>query len=164
MIDWPVPSDALAKWEQFYSASKLWPHVIPVAFPRFVDIYAEANVSKSYGGLDDDNGVSFRRMLQRAEASNAKIVQLATWNDWGEGTVVEPCREFGYRDLEIVQEIRQPQFGQGISSTPEDLRLPIRLLQRRRRATSDTQQKLLDRIAGIISAGDLPAARAELQR
>jgi hypothetical protein len=30
------------------------------------------------------------------------IIQIATWNDWGEGTVVEPSREFGYRDLELV--------------------------------------------------------------
>ena len=161
-FDWPVPSDALTKWDQFYRDSKLWPHAIPVAFPRFVDIYAEANVSSSYGRFSDDGGVSFRSMLNRAAASNAAIVQIATWNDWGEGTQIEPCQEFGYRDLEIVQEIRKPQFGNGVSPTPEDLQLPIRLLRRRRRATSDEHQKTLDRIARMITAGNLPAVRTRL--
>jgi hypothetical protein len=102
-------------------------------------------------------------MLNRAAASNASIVQIATWNDWGEGTQIEPCQEFGYRDLEIVQEIRKPQFGNGVSPTPEDLQLPIRLLRRRRRTTSDEDQKTLDRIAGMITAGDLPAVRTQLE-
>jgi len=26
------------------------------------------------------------------------MVQIATWNDWGEGTGIEPTAEFGYRD------------------------------------------------------------------
>ena len=161
-FDWPVPSDALAKWDQFYRDSQRWPHAIPVAFPRFVDIYAEAKVSESYGRLDDDGGASLHKMLKRAGASKAAIVQIATWNDWGEGTQIEPCHEFGYRDLEIVQEVRRPQFGQGFNLTPEDLRLPIRILQRRRQVTSDEQKKSLDQIAQMIATGDLSAARTEL--
>lgn len=161
-FDWPVPSDAVAKWDQFYRDSQQWPHAIPVAFPRFVDIYAEAKVGESYGRINDDGGVSFRRMLQRAAASSAAIVQIATWNDWGEGTQIEPCREFGYRDLEIVQKLRQPQLGQGVSSTPEDLRLPIRILHRRRQENTDDQQKSLDQIVRKIVTGELSAARTEL--
>lgn len=161
-FDWPVPSDALAKWDQFYDDSRRWPHAIPVAFPRFVDIYAEAKVRESYGRLEDDGGISFRRMLKRAAASRAAITQIATWNDWGEGTQIEPCQEFGYRDLEIIQELRRPEFGEGVKPTPVDLRLPIRILQQRRRATRDTQRNSLDRIAQLIATGDLTAARQAL--
>ncbi|MFN3189199.1 MAG: hypothetical protein ACE361_01650 [Aureliella sp.] len=57
--------------------------------------YAEARVGTSHGRLDDDNGQSFRRMLELGLKSNVPIVQLATWNDWGEGTQIEPSREFG---------------------------------------------------------------------
>ena len=162
-FDWPVPSDALAKWNQFYDDSRQWPHSIPVAFPRFVDIYAQAKVRESYGRLEDDGGVSFRRMLKRALESGAAIAQIATWNDWGEGTQIEPCQEFGYRDLEIIQEFRRPKFGGAVKPTPSDLRLPIRILQQRQRATHDTQRNSLDQIALLIANGDLPAARQKLE-
>ena len=66
-----------------------------MAFPRFVDFYAEAKVGKSYGRIDDNQGKSFRTMLKQSLQSNASVVQLATWNDWGEGTQIEPSIEFG---------------------------------------------------------------------
>jgi len=39
--------------------------------------------------------------------NNSAFVQVVTWNDFGEGTVVEPTREHGYRDLGIVQDLRR---------------------------------------------------------
>lgn len=34
------------------------------------------------------------------------MVQIATWNDWGEGTGIEPTVEFGNRDLLTIQRLR----------------------------------------------------------
>ena len=39
-----------------------------------------------------------------ALAANASIIQLVTWNDYGEGTIIEPTAETGYQALEIVQQ------------------------------------------------------------
>lgn len=157
-FDWPVPSEALNAFERFHKDARSWPRSIPVAFPRFVDIYAEAKVSASYGRLDDDKGKSFRTMLERALLSNAPIVQLATWNDWGEGTQIEPSVEFGYRDLETVQALRHKHVESKFALQPDDLRLPHRLLEARRKPNAD--HKRLDEIADAIVGGNVSQARS----
>lgn len=159
-FDWPVPSDAINAFERFHKDSRSWPRSIPVAFPRFVDIYAEAKVGASYGRLDDDQGKSFRMTLERALKSNAPVVQLATWNDWGEGTQVEPSVEYGYRDLETVQTLRRKHLNPKFASQPDDLRLPRRLLDARRQLRADVRR--LDEIATAIVDANLNQARLAL--
>lgn len=144
-FDWPVPSEALKAFERFYNDARGWPRAIPVAFPRFVDIYAEAEVSSSYGRLDDDNAASFRKMLELGLKSKAPVVQIATWNDWGEGTIIEPSREFGYRDLEIVQQLRRRHVDPQFAATADDLRLPLQLYKQRRAAVEQRQTEQCDR-------------------
>jgi hypothetical protein len=165
-FDWPVPSEALKAFERFHKDARSWPRAIPVAFPRFVDIYAQAKVGPSYGRLDDDEGKSFRKMLELGLKSKAPIVQLATWNDWGEGTQIEPSHEFGYRDLETVQKLRVIGKDRPDSATADDLRLPLQLLQQRRRAkeAGDSNTRRLDEIAELISSRQLANARANLDR
>jgi hypothetical protein len=162
-FDWPVPSEALKAFERFCNDARDWPRAIPVAFPRFVDIYAEAEVSPSYGRLDDDNGVSFRKMLELALRSRAPIMQIATWNDWGEGTIIEPSREFGYRDLEIIQQLRRRHVDAEFALTPDDLRLPLQLYKQRRTPPEQREVEQFDRIAKLISAGSISQARSELR-
>ena len=70
---------------------------IGCAFPGFHDIYKEAGAQPSHGYLDARNGDTFRHTLGRAMASGNPLVQIATWNDFGEGTCIEPSREYGYR-------------------------------------------------------------------
>jgi len=161
-FDWPVPSEALKAFERFHHDARGWPRAIPVAFPRFVDIYAEANVSQSYGRLDDDGGASFRKMLELALSSKAPVVQIATWNDWGEGTIIEPSREFGCRDLEFIQRLRRRQIDPQFAATPDDLRLPLQLLKRRRAPAAQGRTEQCERIANLISAGAFSQARSEL--
>jgi hypothetical protein len=163
-FDWPTPSEPLPAFERFHKASLDWPRSIPVAFPRFVDIYAEAQVGKSYGRLDDDQGKSFSRMLQQAFQSKAALVQIATWNDWGEGTQIEPSHEFGYRDLESVWKLRR-QFSQPKVIAPklEYLRLPEKLLERRRKKPADEVSKQLDQIAELLSEGQCIEASAMMR-
>lgn len=155
-FDWPTPSEPLKAFERFHKEARDWPQSIPVAFPRFVDIYAEAKVSPSYGRLDDDKGQSFRRMLDRAFQSKAAYVQIATWNDWGEGTQIEPSHEFGYRDLETLWNLRREHASaRVIARKPEELRLPSKLLQRRRSTSTAEATRELDRLAQLLSEGNL---------
>jgi hypothetical protein len=163
-FDWPQPNEALPAFERFHKDAQGWPQSIPVAFPRFVDIYAEAKVGPSYGRLDDDKGRSFRTMLERALQSKAALVQLATWNDWGEGTQIEPSHEFGYRDLETVRNLRHHQGPARVVATkPEDLRLPAKLLERRRLQPSVEISMELDRVAEMMSKGQCIEAEAMLK-
>ncbi len=160
-FDWPVPKDALASFRRFHAAMKSWQYAIPVVYPRFVDIYRQAGVGESYGHLEDDEGRSFRRMLERAIEARPPMIQLATWNDWGEGTVIEPSREFGYRDLEAIHRmVARPtpaRVGEALY-----LRLPLRLLQARRDQAADPG--ILDAVAMQIATGSVTEAAGKLDQ
>ena len=155
-FDWPVPADPVGTMRRFQQAMHEWPAAIPVAYPRFVDIYAEAGVSDSYGRLADDQGRSFRQMLRQGLTSRASIIQLATWNDWGEGTMIEPSQEFGLRDLEAVQTLIAADSG----FTAADLELPYRLYEARRAAAADPAR--LDEIALLLATGRASMAKDAL--
>ena len=156
-FDWPIPADAFRAYERFQKESRDWPTAIPVAFPRFVDIYAEAKIGPSYGRVDDDQGKSFRMMLEAGLKSGAPVVQIATWNDWGEGTIIEPSHEYGYRDLETVQSLVRKHVHRQFSHKPADLRLPMQILERRRISTANHAK--LDEAVGHISENRPEQAR-----
>lgn len=168
-FDWPVPREGLVANQRFLETARQWPQSIPVAFPRFVDIYEHAQLHKSYGTIEDRNGLTLRRTLAAAFRSKASIVQLATWNDWGEGTQIEPSVEYGYRDLEWIQKQRATPGTGADLPRPGDLRLPLRLYRQRIAARQlGTQQQTqrhqkLDRIAKALAEGRVDEAQRELQ-
>ena len=82
-----------------------WPAFISSAFPRFHDIYQRAGVRDYWGYLGDRNGETLRETLNRAWTNNSALVQIITWNDFGEGTTIEPTKEYGFRDLYLIQDL-----------------------------------------------------------
>jgi hypothetical protein len=159
-FDWPLPKEGPAAIERFAKEAGRWPHRIPVAYPRFLDIYAEAKVRPSWGSVADADGATFRKTLAQAVAGPAEIVQIATWNDWGEGTSIEPSLEYGTRDLEAIRAVQ----GRDGSAIAAGLDLPGRLLALRRGAGDAAGIDRLDPIAALLSAGDVDRARAEIER
>ncbi len=103
------------------------------AFPGFRDIYRQAGVQPSHGDLDPRDGETFRHTLARAMACASPIVQIVTWNDFGEGTCVEPTREHGYRYLEAIQAVRRRFPDEPFPYRADDLRLPLRIYRLRER-------------------------------
>lgn len=162
-FDWPQPQRGLAAIDRFTRESSDWPIALPIAYPRFVDIYEQARVHPSHGNINDDNGATFKRSLTQALASKHRIIQLATWNDWGEGTQIEPSQEYGYRDLQFLQQARrkyiQPRFGPQAA----DLKLPGQLLAARRAAQNAQREQQLDEIALLLAGEKVAEARARLQ-
>jgi hypothetical protein len=63
------------------------------AFPGFHDYYAEGNNGTSYGQLPTYNGQTLEVGINQANTHFPPFLQLATWNDWGEGTCFEPTQE-----------------------------------------------------------------------
>jgi len=102
---------------------------VGIVFPQFHDIYENAGVHKSYGFLDAQGVKTFEETLDIALRSNCEFIQIATWNDYGEGTIIEPTVEFGYSYLEIIQQRRRQECGKLFSYNPSDLRLPVTLYQ-----------------------------------
>lgn len=147
--------------ESFYAASSAWPSRIGGAFPRFHDIYAEASLHASYGYLDDRAGATFRETLDRALRSGAPLVQIATWNDFGEGTVIEPTLEYGTRDLDhlrgLVAASRPHPYGSA------DLALARAVYDaRKRHAGNAAAQAEIDAAVAHLVAGDPAQARLTL--
>lgn len=151
---WPYPKVGNPEMEAFYKKAKPWQGFIGGAYPRFQDVYAEAKVHESWGTIPDDKGETFRKTFGLALAAKSPIIQIATWNDWGEGTMIEPSVEFGYRDLEEIQR-------HTARYRPEDLPLPLRLYQSRK---AGKPKAMLDKAAKLLSAGDAKGARAILDR
>lgn len=159
---WPSPKRGLEQLDRFLKEAENWPDHIAVAFPRFHDIYRQAKVSDGYPRLPDDDGATFRLTLEKSLQSNPPIIQLATWNDWGEGTQIEPSREFGYRDLEYLQHLRRTSSDSSFEFRPEDLRLPRQLLKLRRAGHVAAAE--LDAAALAISQGRQKEARRLIER
>lgn len=140
-----------------------WPHYISSAFPRFHDIYAQAGVGASYGYLDDATGQTFTNTLSRAMTNNSAIVQLVTWNDFGEGTIIEPTVDYGYRDLGIVQNLRRQYLQPAFPYHTNDLGAANRLYKLRKQYGSNAYLSAeMDRIFTNIIAGALSTATNQL--
>ena len=125
--------------------NQAWPSFVSSAFPRFRDIYAQIG-GTSLGVLDDANGNTLTSTLSRAMTNNSAVVQIVTWNDFGEGTMVEPTREYGYRDLGIIQDFRRQYTDANFSYHTNDLAMAFRFYNLRKQY------------------GNSPAISAELNR
>lgn len=144
----------------FQRTGAAWPAFVSTAFPRFHDIYNEAGVGASYGLLEDHEGDTLRSTLSRSMTNASSMVQLATWNDFGEGTVLEPTKQYGYRDLGIVQDLRRACFNTTFTGTTNDLALAHKLYNlRRQHNTNAVLAAELDRIFTRLIAGNLSVAR-----
>jgi len=125
--------------------------LIATAFPGFKDIYKQAGVHDSYGSISSRDGQTLTESLDLALKSKAPIIQIATWNDYGEGTVIEPTRSNGYRYLEAL-----PKCG-----NKADLRLPVMLYQLRKRGSD---AKALDQAAAHLFSSRFIEAEALLAK
>jgi hypothetical protein len=142
-----------------------WPASISSAFPRFHDIYQRAGVRNYWGYLGDRHGDTLRETLSRGMTNSSAIVQVVTWNDFGEGSMVEPTQEYGYQDLGIIQDFRRQYLEAGFSRNTNDLTMALRLYNLRRHfLTNAVVSEELDRIFTNIVSGKLDAANLQLNR
>ncbi|NND95711.1 MAG: hypothetical protein HKN47_00110 [Pirellulaceae bacterium] len=158
---WPVPQKGLDHNDRFLQSVKPWTDSIPVAFPRFVDVYKQAGVGDGYPQIADQSGKTFQTTLEKALATKSRMIQIATWNDWGEGTQIEPSQEFGFRDLEFIQKSRRQHAKADFAYVADDLRIPKQLYELRK--SSANQQDNLNTISELIRDGRLTESQAALQ-
>lgn len=144
---------AIPSLDNFLSHS--YAYRIPTAFPRFNDDYP----GFSNGSIADQNGQMFMNTFKDCITSGNSIIQIATWNDWQEGTIIEPSVEFEYRDLDSIQSMRKEYIDPTFSFTPDNLQLPDRLFRARRQATASTAH--LDSAADALFKGN-PALAEEI--
>jgi len=129
-----------------------WPYMIPTAFPRFVDDYPGGF---SYGTIDDQNGQMFVNTMTDCMESGMDITQIATWNDWQEGTIIEPSVEYQYRDLQVIQTMRKKYVDPAFAFTPANLWLPDSIFRQRRHFKGNaTETARLDSAANAMFQGN----------
>lgn len=152
-FDWPIPSLGMKFTWEYPRRATDWGIKVASAFPRFKDFYEQGGGGKSHGELPDDAGKTYSDTLAKGIESGADAVQVVTWNDWGEGTQIEPSQEFGIRDLIATQNARRkidPQF----PFVKADISVPLRLFQKR--SSGDTEKL---RLAGSrLLDGDVNGA------
>lgn len=90
-----------ADW--YVSVKSKFSTVIGGAMPGFKDYYKLGGAGDGYTSYDDEEGALFDRQLQAAKEAGLQWLQVSTWNDYGEGTIIEPTQEFGYRYLLKLQ-------------------------------------------------------------
>ncbi len=121
--------------------------VIGGAMPGFNDYYKLGGAGDGYTTYDDENGALFKRQLQAAQSANLGYLQISTWNDYGEGTIIEPTTEFGYRYLTALQSFT------GVDYQQSNLELIYKWYQLRVKCAGNSDNiKILDKCYDYLNA------------
>ncbi|MFK7845928.1 MAG: T9SS type A sorting domain-containing protein [Rhodothermales bacterium] len=86
--------------------------VMGIAYPGFKDFYAEGNAGNSFFTIPHQNTLDTTFQLTQQYDTDIDLLQLATWNDFGEGTMFEPTLEFGYQFLVELQQFLGVGYGE----------------------------------------------------
>ena len=103
--------------ENFYQSAANLKTAMGIAYPGFNDFYAQGGAGSTLFYIPSNGTATLSQMFDLVNKYNSDvdIVQLATWNDYGEGTMFEPTFEFGYTLLTRLQQYT------GVSYTQNDL-------------------------------------------
>lgn len=155
-----IYSDFLTGLRNFYQTRAATLGVVGgCAYPGFDTFYAQGGWGGPTFVIPHNNGQTLTQTLELATQYQSRLsfVQLATFNDFGEGTMLEPTREFGFSALEKIQAFT------GVPYTVAELQLVYRLYTLRKfHAGQASAQATLDQAFQKLIALDVPAATALL--
>ena len=114
-----------------YSKFQGW--AIGGAMPGFWDVYKQFGQGNGYTTYDRENGALFKRQLEAAKSAGLNWLQVSTWNDYGEGTTIEPTTQYKYQYLTLLQTFS------GVDCTEAHLALIKRWYQVRKSKPNDAQ-------------------------
>jgi MYXO-CTERM domain-containing protein len=134
---------------------------IPVIYPGFNTYYAQGGwsgptwtISYTLKPDDTEGGNTFQSTFDLGKYAGDPL-QIATWNDYGEGTMVEPTNQFQYQSLMILQK------EVGALYTDAELTI-VKLLYDQRRQLGASRQALLDQASAALANLDVAGACAIL--
>ena len=111
------------------------------AYPGFNAFYAAGGWGSNPFTIGVGTG-TFQATLDKAFQYNMPYIQLATWNDFGEGSMIEPTRELGYSCLTYLQQKI------GVSYTQSDLTMVYDLYNQRKQYKGNATQQ--DRLTQVF--------------
>jgi Glycosyl hydrolase family 99 len=130
---------------------------IPVLFPGFNSYYAAGGwpgptwkISYTLKQDNTEGGNTLASAFALGKFSG-QALQIATWNDYGEGTMVEPTDQLQYQSLTTLQ------TAVGTSYTDAELKI-VKMLFDQRRATNGSQAAKLNMASQALANLDLTTA------
>jgi hypothetical protein len=133
-----------------------------LAYPGFNDYYQEGGLGNVVPfEIAASNGQTLAQTLSLAKSRSANIdfLQLATFNDYGEGTMLEPTVETGFSYLVQLQQFT------GVPYTQSELELVYRLYRERKSfAGNAAAQALLDQASTDLASLNVAGAQSLLDQ
>jgi hypothetical protein len=131
-----------------------------VAYPGFNDFYREGGVGNIVPfEIPHEGGQTLDSVLNLAHQHTAAIdfLQLATFNDFGEGTMFEPTVETGFEYLKRIQQFTGVPYGEA------ELELVYRLYLGRKKYAGNTEiDANLDEVSNLLAGLDIYGATSLL--
>ncbi|MFT3683016.1 MAG: glycoside hydrolase family 71/99-like protein [Ferruginibacter sp.] len=122
-----IDQSNITRLNNFYSLSYNPGTKVSSVYPGFKSFYAEGGWPGPTWIIDPVGTSTYEQTLNLALAQNIEYLQIATWNDYGEGTMIEPTDAanggYGYSLLTILQQKL------GVSLTQSDLEAVTKFYQ-----------------------------------
>ena len=132
-----------------------------VAYPGFNDYYQEGGLGNVVPfKIPHENGQTLNSVLDLATlySSSVDYLQLATFNDFGEGTMFEPTVETGFEYLKRIQQFTGVSYGEA------ELQLVYELyIARKEYANHAAISASLDQVASLLKVLDIAGATTLLK-
>jgi hypothetical protein len=74
------------------------------AYPGFQDFYKQGGWGNTLFLISYNGTGTLQNCLKLAKTSGTNYLQLITWNDYGEGTMIEPTLDFNFTSLQTIQQ------------------------------------------------------------
>lgn len=157
---WVAPDHLLAQDYYYENYAKDNEITIGSTYPGFHSFYEEGGWSDGINNwvLPKENGSTFIESLNNSSYEKADFIQIITWNDFGEGTMIEPTTQFGFKYLKILQEYT------GTNYSENDLATVVRLYRARKKyETNDIVMQLLDNSYNYIKQKNIERVNIIIQ-
>jgi glycoprotein endo-alpha-1,2-mannosidase len=111
--------------------------------------------------VEREAGQTYREKWEHLLGTNLNFVQIATWNDWMEGTTIEPSLEYGTQYLELTRE-----YGahfKGTRATSGNLSVPIWIYKVRKSSQEPAALKAATEASAAVVRGDFAGAEKTIR-
>lgn len=137
-----VSEDHIAAKDYYYNTYANHNNItIGSAYPGFSSYYNLGGWTEGMNTwkLPKNNGLTFVESLNSSTKAASDLIQIITWNDFGEGTMIEPTLQFGFDYLKMLQQYT------GVKYDENDLKICVRLYKSRQKYRGNNRvMNLLD--------------------
>jgi hypothetical protein len=125
------------------------------AYPGFQDFYKQGGWGNNLFLISYNGTATLQNCLSLAKTSGTNYIQLITWNDYGEGTMIEPTLDFNFTFLQTIQQYT------GVSYSVTELQLIYKWYTLRKKYQGNNPVELqLTQAYNYLVALDVPNATA----